>query len=138
MSSISFRIRRGRWVQYRLNMSGTAKKFIGPRDKRDELSREERIALHRLRVEAYQHGARLSNNGRGGLRPSLALSVMRRDNYKCKACGNSNNELTLHHKRTSIVAWLGKHRNDPNNLVTVCTECHDRIHEKENENAEKR
>jgi hypothetical protein len=101
------------------------------------LSREERLALHRLRTEARAVGSDLQNRGRGGLSPSLVLTVFRRDSYTCKACGRLgsmkvNGGLTLHHKGGIVESeWLSKkgHRNEPNNLVAVCGACHDRMHE---------
>lgn len=106
---------------------------------RPELSREERHALHKLRMEAKERGARLASQGRGGLSPSLALTVFRRDDYTCKACGRRGDEsggLQLHHKghlQNPASVWLerkGK-SNESNNIVTICTSCHDRVHDED-------
>ncbi len=104
-------------------------------EEREELSAQESNALENMRSEAKRSGATLLNNGEGGLSPSLVLGVMRRDRYECKRCGKKKN-LTLHHKghlQNPVSKWLSKkgHSNDPNNLVVVCGECHDGIHEED-------
>lgn len=61
-------------------------------------------------------------------------NVLRRDEYKCTACNWSHEEwnrsdprhLELHHQKPH--AEGGK--NTENNLITVCTICHDEIHRK--------
>lgn len=110
------------------------------KEERKPLSAEERLALHRLRREARKAGARLKNNGKGGLPPSLVLAVMRRDEYTCKVHGDhggdENGGLTLHHKGGVIESeWLSKkgHKNDKNNLVTICNRAHDEIHQQARE-----
>lgn len=103
------------------------------------LSREERRALHQIRVGAKKAGARLASAGRGGLSPSLVLHVMRRDEYRCKVCGSDGHDtdgLQIHHKGGIVESrWLSNkgHRNVPNNLVTICSRCHDRVHQKARE-----
>lgn len=95
-------------------------------------SPEERRALMTLRAEARKKGTHLASGGKGGLPSSLVLNVMRRDDYKCKLCGKRE-DIGIHHKGgIEESEWLKKkgHDNDPNNLVTICDECHDRIHEK--------
>ena len=60
--------------------------------------------------------------------------VLRRDGYKCTKCHWSHNEwnrsdprhLELHHKQAHAKGGA----NTGNNLVTVCTICHDEIHRK--------
>lgn len=117
-------------------MSAALKKFQQhakrlERDKEKPLSREERKALHNLRKEAKEHGATLESNGKGGLNPSLVLTVMRRDDYTCKRC-DKNQHLTVHHKGGIVESkWLSQkgHKNEPQNIVTLCADCHDQIHE---------
>lgn len=102
-----------------------------------ELSREERRALHKLRMEAKAKGVPLTSAGRGGLSPSLVLFVFRRDDYTCKVCGKTGaatGGIQLHHKgglENPASAWLRKkdHSNDPNNIVTICKGCHDNVHD---------
>lgn len=96
------------------------------------LSGEEKRALSILRKEAKRSKATLASGGKGGLPPSLVLGVMRRDQYKCKLCGCSDS-LSMHHKGGIVESnWLSNkgHLNQPNNLVTICVACHDRIHQK--------
>lgn len=103
---------------------------------RRELSREERHSLHAFRMDAHAHGVKLASGGRGGLSPSLVWRVMRRDEWQCKVCGeNGSNSggLTVHHIGGILESdWLAKkgHKNVPSDLVTICAQCHDRIHEK--------
>lgn len=60
--------------------------------------------------------------------------VLRRDNYKCTICKWSHDEwnrsdprhLELHHKKHHVTGG----DNTENNLITVCTVCHDEIHRK--------
>ncbi|KKN72064.1 hypothetical protein LCGC14_0414590 [marine sediment metagenome] len=108
----------------------------GQPKKPKKLSPDERKALARLRREAKKAGATLRNYGRGGLPPSLALGVMRRDGFTCKVHGDhgegENGGLTLHHKGgTGLSAWLRSKgtSNDVNNLVTICHRAHGNIHE---------
>jgi len=104
------------------------------------LSVEERRSLQLLRREAALLGSKLSSGGKGGLSPSLVLGVLRRDKYTCKVCGELGSEdnggVGLHHKGGVVESkWLSKkgHENTPNNLVTICTRCHDRVHNKARE-----
>jgi HNH endonuclease len=61
-------------------------------------------------------------------------TVLRRDNYKCVQCGWTHNEwnrsdprhLELHHKKEHAKGG----ENIAENLITVCTVCHDDIHRK--------
>lgn len=63
-------------------------------------------------------------------------SVLRRDKYRCQKCGWTHDEwnpsdprhLELHHEKPH--AKGGK--NLPQNLITLCVVCHDRVHRKEN------
>jgi len=100
------------------------------RAKQDELPAPEAKALERLRDEAAAKGATLATGGKGGLPPSLVLGVMRRDEYRCKRCGERKS-LSLHHKGGIVASkWLSKkgHKLDPNNIATICSNCHDAIH----------
>lgn len=109
------------------------------RPERQALPLQERKALSHLRVEAKAAGAPLTTNGKGGLPPSLVLGVMRRDQYTCKRCGTrgeNSGGLGVHHKGgldNPVSAWLaGKaKRNDFNNLVTICRNCHDGVHDED-------
>lgn len=59
--------------------------------------------------------------------------IYARDDYKCKRCGTGhtkNNKLHAHH----VKSWAEHKdlRSDPDNLITVCDECHYWIHSKNN------
>lgn len=101
-------------------------------DGKPPLAAEERGALRALQREATARGAKLRNGGRGGLPPSLVLHVMRRDGYRCKVCGDPGAQpVEVHHKGGVVESrWLSRmgHRSIPENLVTVCGPCHDRVH----------
>jgi 5-methylcytosine-specific restriction endonuclease McrA len=61
--------------------------------------------------------------------------VLRRDGYRCKACGWSHDEwnpsdprhLELHHIEHHVKGGA----NIEGNLKTVCTVCHDKVHRRE-------
>lgn len=65
----------------------------------------------------------------------LRRSVLRRDGYGCRKCGWTHKEwnrsdprhLELHHKRPHVKGG----GNTEDNLITVCTVCHDEIHRKQ-------
>ncbi len=112
-----------------------AKKARAERKPRPPLSPEERLALRTMRAEARNHGAKLRHQGRGGLSPSLVLGVMRRDEYTCKVHGDhgegEHGGLEVHHKGGVVESdWLSKkgHKNEKQNLVTLCHKAHDEIH----------
>jgi len=111
-------------------------KAHNPREEEEApLHPDEKRALARMQAEAKKNGATLASEGKGGLPPSLALGVFRRDGWVCKKCGGREN-LSLHHKghlENPGFKWLknkGK-SNDPNNIVTICEGCHDAIHEED-------
>jgi len=62
----------------------------------------------------------------------LRREVLRRDGYKCISCGWSHQEwnpsdprhLELHHKKPHVKGG----ENIEENLITLCTICHDRVH----------
>lgn len=55
---------------------------------------------------------------------SVRSSVMARDNWTCDCCGRRGGRLEVHH----ICPLYARGTNDVTNLITVCAECHDRIH----------
>lgn len=98
---------------------------------RDAPSKEEQGALKKLQAEAKAAGATLATGGKGGLPSSMVLGRMRRDDYECKVCGGKEN-LSMHHKAGIVESeWLNKkgHKLQFNNLVTICEDCHDQLHE---------
>lgn len=97
----------------------------------------EKRALEELRRLADEHDVELENDGEGGLPTELVLKVMKRDDFRCKRCGGKRKApVTVHHKGGIVESeWLSKkgHKNDPNNIVTFCTKCHDDVHEEARE-----
>lgn len=59
--------------------------------------------------------------------PDVRREVLRRDNYRCRRCGNENTDaLTLHH--VIYRSQGGTHH--PDNLVTLCwMPCHRLVHD---------
>lgn len=116
-------------------MSEALAKFAKARkraEKRPRLPPDERKALAKIRSEAKAAGATLETAGEGGLPPSRVLGVFRRDEWRCHRCGKQE-RLSIHHKAgaTNLVSKaLAKrgHRSKPEDLVTICGECHDAIH----------
>ena len=55
------------------------------------------------------------------IRPSLRFAVLRRDNFRCRYCGRTAAEVTLH-----IDHWIPDSRGGPtilDNLITACRDC---------------
>ena len=55
----------------------------------------------------------------------LANKIRKRDNYTCQKCG-SHEHLQVHHKKyiKNRLAW----EYDEENLITLCSECHKKVH----------
>lgn len=109
-----------------------ARNRAGKAEQRKKRSPEDRRALETMRREADKRGAELENDGEGGLPATLVLDVMRRDKYTCKRCnGKREKPITVHHKGGIVESeWLDKkgHKSVANNLVVLCTDCHDDVH----------
>jgi 5-methylcytosine-specific restriction endonuclease McrA len=104
-------------------------------------SPEDLKVIASIQREARRKGATLSNGGKGGLEPKLARSVFRRDKYRCVCnadhgghdgvCGTKE-ELGLHHlggiAKTDELSEMG-HENAAENIITICEDCHDALHE---------
>jgi hypothetical protein len=98
-----------------------------------KLPESEQKALQKTRDEAAIAGATIRNL-LGGLSPSVALGIFRRDEFRCKRCGTSS-DIGLHHKgiKSSVNhAWRGKQNTKPN-LVVLCHSCHGAVHDEDNE-----
>lgn len=56
-----------------------------------------------------------------------ADNIRKRDEHKCRGCGKSNRQLDVHHIRyvEGRQAW----DYDESDLVTLCHECHEKVHE---------
>lgn len=56
-----------------------------------------------------------------GLKPSLRFSVLARDKFRCRYCGASAPDVTLHVDH--IVPRSREGANDASNLITACADC---------------
>lgn len=50
--------------------------------------------------------------------------VLHRDDYECQECGTKEGKLHVHH----IVFRSNGGTNSPDNLITLCTDCHEKVH----------
>jgi 5-methylcytosine-specific restriction endonuclease McrA len=75
------------------------------------------LSSEKVRHWGYQRGL---NYGFENTR----LSVLDRDSYKCQICGKKNCQLEVHHKVFRSNGGSDEHEN----LITLCHECHDKIH----------
>lgn len=69
----------------------------------------------------YQNSNRLDEN--------IRKSIILRDNCKCMECGKSNCVLEVHH----IIPKRLKGKNNLGNLITLCSDCHQKTEGKEEE-----
>ena len=53
------------------------------------------------------------------------LQIMKRDSFTCQACGCK--ELLVVH-RFNIIKGMNMWEYDEGNLITLCSECHKKIH----------
>lgn len=109
-----------------------------PKPKAPHLGKDEQIARQRIISEAKAKGATLHDQEqRGGIRPSLALGVFRRDGFRCARCHGAD-DLGLHHRGhldnppTKWLAEMGK-KDTLQNLATTCEKCHDSVHDEDRE-----
>lgn len=98
-----------------------ARKVLVKADKpRPTLPREERAALHQMRVEATDAGVSLSDTIlHNDVAPTIALAVMRRDKYQC-ALHDDRCTGPMHVVSKYPVKFVWHHRGDPAHLITVC------------------
>jgi hypothetical protein len=87
---------------------------------RPTLPREERGALHQMRVEATDAGVALSDTILySDVPPTVALAVMRRDRYQC-ALHEDRCTGPMHVVSKYPVKFVWHHQNNPTHLITVC------------------
>jgi hypothetical protein len=70
----------------------------------------------KLKGEAYQKSNRLHEN--------LRLATLLRDDFCCQQCGVKNTRLEAHHIK--LTSDGGK--DTINNLITLCSKCHSKVH----------
>ncbi len=54
---------------------------------------------------------------------TLRWEILRRDGWRCQSCGTMTN-LEVHHREFRSHSGA----NSEENLITLCTACHDRVH----------
>lgn len=59
-------------------------------------------------------------------RRGFLKAVLERDEYKCQICGKHTSNLAVHHLNS--YNWDVENRCNPDNGVTLCTECHKAFH----------
>lgn len=142
MSQISQKLL-ARRAQQVANKEDHGRRQDEPKD--DHLAPDEAAALKKIQSEARAAGSFLASGGKGGLDPSLVLGIMRRDKWRCKACGelgsHENGGLSVHHKyqhladppekKKGLLANQQGRRNDPSQIAAICARCHDKVHEKD-------
>jgi len=75
-----------------------------------------RLNNQSLQGKEYQQSSRLSEN--------LRIATLMRDGYQCTQCGKKNTQLDAHH-----ILWKEAGGKDTIlNLITVCKECHKKVH----------
>lgn len=100
-----------------------------------------------IQREAEENEATLASDGKGGLDPSLALEVFRRDEWMCQIpnCETPKEDLDLDHigghphellDDPEADAWLqeqaqkGK-QDEPDGIHVLCLRHHDMVHQRE-------
>jgi 5-methylcytosine-specific restriction endonuclease McrA len=63
--------------------------------------------------------------------PLLRQLVLERDNYTCQKCGATTEtaQLHVHHEKSYTLNKIMA--NDPDNCITLCKECHKKVHSQE-------
>ena len=56
--------------------------------------------------------------------PAVRLAVLMRDGYRCTMCGKTEEHMEVHH----ILPRCAGGADNPRNLRTLCTKCHDIVH----------
>lgn len=67
--------------------------------------------------EQYQYGRLFGYQ-------NIRTYVLHRDKYACQLCGKKNIQFQLHH----VVPKLQNGKDHPDNLITLCPDCHVRVH----------
>lgn len=76
-----------------------------------------KISDPKVKGKEYQESNRLNEN--------LRLACLMRDNFACQKCGKKETLLSAHH-----IVWISKGGLDSiHNLITLCEDCHDKLHE---------
>ena len=76
------------------------------------------LISEKLKHWAYQKGFNYEFSSR-------REAVLHRDNYTCQCCGKKNIRLEVHH----IIYRSNGGTDDENNLITLCENCHSKVHD---------
>ena len=63
--------------------------------------------------------------------------ILERDKYSCQLCGVSHNLESVPHHCFFRSEYFKKDADDDWNLITICLDCHRKIHQKGDKNKEK-
>jgi len=61
---------------------------------------------------------------------NIKAYILDRDGYKCRLCGSKNKKFHIHHINLRSKGGSNEHTN----LITICEDCHDKIHKGKVEN----
>lgn len=66
---------------------------------------------------------------RATFKETMQFSILKRDSFSCTWCSSAGVYLQVHHLET----WKNSpdKRYDPKNVVTLCTECHKNVHQRD-------
>ena len=81
------------------------------------LMKNPNLINEKIRHWGYQQGFNYGYSSR-------REAILHRDNYTCQCCGKKNCRLEVHH----IKFRSNGGTDDEENLITLCKECHDRVH----------
>jgi len=76
------------------------------------------LITEKIRHWGYQKGFDYSFSSR-------REAVLHRDKYTCQCCGKKNTRLEVHH----IIYRSNSGTDDENNLITLCKDCHSKVHD---------
>ena len=84
------------------------------------LMKNPNLINERIRHWGYQKGFNYGYSSRRS-------AILHRDNYTCQCCGKKNCRLEVHH----IIFRSNGGTDDERNLITLCEDCHKKIHKGE-------
>ncbi len=79
-----------------------------------------------FRMRKYHKGFKKGSSRE--VQPELRKMVFERDNYICQSCGKSANEIQINCHHIYPVAIEPIESADIDNCITLCIECHKRVH----------
>lgn len=82
------------------------------------LMKKPSLISEKVKHWGYQKGFNYGHSSR-------RKAVLHRDNYTCQCCGTKNCRLEVHHIKFRSDGGT----DDENNMITLCKECHDGVHD---------